>query len=78
MGHTSIICVCLPSIGDHLDAVYDISIAYPHNFPQNEPELLRGNFPREVHFHIKRHPIENLPEGDEELADWCKKVKLFL
>ena len=63
------------SLGDHLDAVYDISIAYPYNFPQNEPELLKGNFPREVHFHIKRHPVESLPETDEELANWCIKVK---
>ncbi len=59
----------------HLDAVYDISIAYPFNFPQNEPELLLGNFPREVHFHIRRHAADSLPHSEEQLATWCQQVR---
>ena len=67
--------MCIIYSDDHLDAIYDINIAYPYNFPQNEPELLKGNFPREVHFHIKRHPVEDLPESEEGLSNWCKEVK---
>ncbi|RCN35142.1 Acyltransferase [Ancylostoma caninum] len=35
--------------------VYDISIAYPYNIVQSEVDLiLKGDCPREVHFHIKK------------------------
>ena len=38
----------------HLDAVYDVTVGYPINIPQKESDVARGNFPKEVHFHIKR------------------------
>lgn len=37
-----------------LDAIYDLSVGYPGTLPQNEFDVLRGKFPEEVHFHIKR------------------------
>jgi len=37
-----------------LDAVYDFTIAYPKTVPQTELDMLRGVFPEEVHFLIKR------------------------
>ena len=55
-----------------LESVYDITIGYPYNFPQKESGLLLGNFPKEVHFHIKRHPVETLPETEEGLSQWCQ------
>ena len=63
----------LPFSDKALDALYDVTIAYPFNIPQSEPDLILGNFPREVHFHIKRYPVANLPDSDEELATWCKQ-----
>ena len=42
------------NLGECLDAVYDVTIAYPGQKPTNENDILNGLFPDEVHFHIKR------------------------
>ena len=57
----------------HIDVVYDVTVAYPYNFPQREPELIMGNVPKEVHFHIERHPISGLPTGEDNLKTWCQE-----
>jgi lysocardiolipin and lysophospholipid acyltransferase len=61
------------SADQHLDALYNISIGYPANCPQNEPDLILGNFPSEVHFHIERHDASTLPSSAEDLAAWCNQ-----
>ena len=40
--------------GSHLDAVYDVTVGYPINIPQTEADVAKGDFPKEIHFHIKR------------------------
>ncbi|CAL4104477.1 unnamed protein product, partial [Meganyctiphanes norvegica] len=40
--------------GKQLDAVYDVTVAYPKTIPSSELDILKGRFPQEVHFHIKR------------------------
>ena len=57
---------------NHLDAIYDVTVAYPYNYPQKELDLILGNCPKEVHFHIKRHPIQSVPIGEAGLQEWCK------
>jgi lysocardiolipin and lysophospholipid acyltransferase len=37
-----------------LDAIYDVTVAYPDHMPEKEEDLKHGKIPREVHFHIKR------------------------
>ncbi|RXM37307.1 Lysocardiolipin acyltransferase 1 [Acipenser ruthenus] len=59
--------------GDNLDAVHDITVAYPQNIPQTERYLVTGQFPREIHFHVQRYPVKALPEGTAELQDWCQE-----
>lgn len=59
--------------GKNLDAVHDITVAYPHNIPQTEKHLLEGDFPREIHFHVHRYPISALPSTKEELQVWCHR-----
>ncbi|XP_078505983.1 lysocardiolipin acyltransferase 1 isoform X1 [Lissotriton helveticus] len=59
--------------GQNLDAIHDITVAYPRNIPQTEKHLLNGNFPREIHFHVKRYPVETLPASREELMQWCQE-----
>ncbi|XP_035759531.1 lysocardiolipin acyltransferase 1 isoform X2 [Egretta garzetta] len=59
--------------GDNLDAIHDITVAYPQNIPQTEKHLLNGNFPKEIHFHVRRYPIETVPTSKEELQLWCRK-----
>ena len=55
-----------------LDAVYDVTIAYPDALPKTEIELAKGIMPREVHFHINSYDDKDLPRDDEELGQWCK------
>ena len=38
----------------NLDAIYDMTIAYPDNLPETEADLANGKIPTEIHFHIKR------------------------
>ncbi|KAJ7340993.1 hypothetical protein JRQ81_004457 [Phrynocephalus forsythii] len=62
-----------PIKGNNLDAIHDITVAYPQNIPQTEKHLLYGNFPKEIHFHVQRYPVESLPTSREELQLWCQK-----
>ncbi|XP_060101410.1 lysocardiolipin acyltransferase 1 [Heteronotia binoei] len=59
--------------GNNLDAIHDITVAYPQNIPQTEKHLLYGNFPKEIHFHVHRYPVQTLPVSREELQLWCQK-----
>ncbi|XP_069881413.1 lysocardiolipin acyltransferase 1 isoform X1 [Dipodomys merriami] len=59
--------------GKNLDAVHDITVAYPYNIPQTEKHLLCGNFPKEIHFHVHRYPVDTLPASKEDLQLWCHK-----
>ena len=55
-----------------LDAVYDVTIAFPDALASTEMDFVKGVIPREVHFHIKNYDAKNLPASDEGLAEWCK------
>ncbi|XP_041418517.1 lysocardiolipin acyltransferase 1 [Xenopus laevis] len=59
--------------GNNLDAIHDITVAYPHNIPQTEKHILNGNFPKEIHFHVCRYPVSSLPVSKEELQLWCQQ-----
>ncbi|XP_064603297.1 lysocardiolipin acyltransferase 1-like [Liolophura sinensis] len=62
--------------GNGLGHVTDITIAYPQNLCQNETDLIAGNFPREIHFHMTSHPISGLDTSEQGLSDWCQKIWL--
>ncbi|XP_076841771.1 lysocardiolipin acyltransferase 1 [Brachyhypopomus gauderio] len=59
--------------GDNLDAVHDITVAYPKNIPQTERHLLSGAFPREIHFHVRRFAADSLPTEPDLLQEWCRQ-----
>ncbi|XP_047600924.1 lysocardiolipin acyltransferase 1 isoform X1 [Lutra lutra] len=59
--------------GKNLDAVHDITVAYPHNIPQTEKHLVLGDFPKEIHFHVHRYPVDALPMSREDLQLWCHR-----
>lgn len=63
----------LQILGKNLDAVHDITVAYPYNIPQTEKHLLLGDFPKEIHFHVQRYPVDTLPTSKEDLQLWCHK-----
>jgi len=55
-----------------VQALYDLTIAYPGAGPQAE-DLVFGRYPKAVHFHVRRYLLSQLPENDDDLADWCKQ-----
>ncbi|ONK68777.1 uncharacterized protein A4U43_C05F15890 [Asparagus officinalis] len=55
-------------------AIYDVTVAIPKGRPS--PTMLRifKAQPSVVHVHMKRHAMNELPETDDEIAQWCKDV----
>lgn len=53
---------------EHLDAVYDVTIAYPGYTP-TLLECFKGKVGR-VEVHVERFPIADLPEGEDDLSRW--------
>ncbi|CAF1241940.1 unnamed protein product [Adineta ricciae] len=58
--------------GDILDSVDDVTVGYEGHIPEREIDLLNGYIPKQVHFHIKRYMIKDLPKTDEEIGLWLE------
>ncbi|CAF1293990.1 unnamed protein product [Adineta ricciae] len=58
---------------DIIDTVDDITIGYEGEISVTELDLLKGHFPKIIHFHIKRYDVNELPEEDEQVSEWLKK-----
>lgn len=56
-----------------LDCITDITIAYPGTIPQNESDIVKGNFPTEIHFLINWYPNKSIPTDKDDLDSWCKE-----
>jgi lysocardiolipin and lysophospholipid acyltransferase len=52
----------------HLDAVYDLTISYEVGVPTLW-QYLKG-LVRRIHVHVRRFPINNLPDSAEDLRRW--------
>jgi len=62
---------CISELRQNLDAVYDITLGYPNTQkPPNPITCILGISPRVVHGHIRRFPIKDLPQKEEELKQW--------
>jgi 1-acyl-sn-glycerol-3-phosphate acyltransferase len=58
---------------DQVDAVYDITIGYRQGVPTLW-QYIKG-FSRVAHFHVRRHPIEQLPNDDDDaLGKWLMRL----
>jgi 1-acyl-sn-glycerol-3-phosphate acyltransferase len=55
-------------LGDHITAVYDLTIGYADGIPSLW-QYITGRV-RQIHLHVRRFPIEQLPRLEHELADW--------
>jgi 1-acyl-sn-glycerol-3-phosphate acyltransferase len=53
---------------EHLDAVYDVTIAYEKGVPTLW-QWSKG-YVHKVNLHVRRFPMDDLPQDDEELASW--------
>ncbi|KAK0582564.1 hypothetical protein LWI29_027115 [Acer saccharum] len=69
-------CVCLEDLRESLDAVYDVTIGYKHRCPTFLDNAF-GVDPSEVHIHVRRIPIDDIPTSDEEVAAWLMNTFRF-
>ncbi|KAK4848163.1 hypothetical protein QYF36_009937 [Acer negundo] len=69
-------CVCLEDLRESLDAVYDVTIGYKHRCPTFLDNAF-GVDPSEVHIHVRRIPIHDIPTSEEEVATWLMNTFLF-
>ncbi|KAJ6670819.1 1-ACYL-SN-GLYCEROL-3-PHOSPHATE ACYLTRANSFERASE 2-LIKE [Salix viminalis] len=53
-------------------AVYDVTVAVPKGHPIPSVKGFLRKQPSVVHFHIKRYAMNELPQSDEGIAQWCK------
>ena len=66
---------CMESLrGGNLKVVTDIDIAYKGPMPQNERDILFGNWPTEIHIRVQNHLASNLPADGEQLEEWLKET----
>ena len=64
-------CLTLSALRGHLDAVYDATIGYVDGVPSLW-QWCRGDVKR-VELHVRRFPIEEIPQDEEELGQWLKQ-----
>ncbi|KAK8975664.1 hypothetical protein V6N11_021515 [Hibiscus sabdariffa] len=62
-------CLCLEALRGSFDAVYDLTIAYKHQCPFFLDNVF-GVDPSEVHIHVKRVPVDEIPASNAEAAAW--------
>lgn len=56
----------------HLDVVYDLTIGYHAEPPPTLYDCFAGNV-RRIDIHVRRYPIDTLPEDEEALAAWANE-----
>ncbi|KAL8234750.1 hypothetical protein R6Q59_020850 [Mikania micrantha] len=72
---------CLEELRDYLDAVYDITIGYKNRCPTFLDNAF-GVAPSEVHIHVRRVVVNDIPSSEEMVGSWLidtftKKDKLL-
>ncbi|KAG6556530.1 hypothetical protein Mapa_001857 [Marchantia paleacea] len=60
---------CLPLLTESVNAVYDLTMAYKHRCPLFIDNLF-GIDPAEVHIHVRRIPIKEIPTSEDEASTW--------
>lgn len=60
---------CLENLRVSLDAVYDLSIAYKNRCPTFMDNVF-GLEPSEVHIHVRRILLEEIPTSEKETTKW--------
>lgn len=57
-----------------IDAVYDVTVGYDQDYCYQAPDFVTGNFPKEIHFNIKRYNISEMPLDNTKLEQWlCQR-----
>ncbi|XXG81326.1 hypothetical protein AAC387_Pa09g1990 [Persea americana] len=64
---------CVEALRSSLDAVYDVTIAYKHRCPFFMDNVF-GIDPSEVHIHVRRILLNEIPESEDEAAAWLTET----
>lgn len=62
----------IEGLRDYLDAVYDVTIAYPQGIPTLW-QFMSGHV-KDVHINVRRFPMRDLPEDPEALRQWVVRL----
>ncbi|KAK6938775.1 Acyltransferase, C-terminal domain [Dillenia turbinata] len=60
---------CTEALRGSLDAVYDVTIGYRHQCPSFMDNVF-GVDPSEVHIHVRRIPLEEIPSSETDVTGW--------
>ncbi|KDP46218.1 hypothetical protein JCGZ_10058 [Jatropha curcas] len=64
---------CLEDLKGSLDAVYDLTIGYKPRCPTLLDNVFGVN-PSEVHIHVRRIALDEIPHSEKEVAAWLMKT----
>lgn len=58
----------------YLDYVYDVICAYGDEIVQTEVEFALGHCSKEVHFHVERYHVSEIPEEEAAVVAWVREI----
>ncbi|KAI6213986.1 PlsC domain-containing protein [Aphelenchoides besseyi] len=65
----------VPGAENYIRYIYDVTVAYPAEIVQNETDMiLKGRLSRNVHYHIRKYDISDLPSDEDGLSRWLLSV----
>ncbi|KAJ2549935.1 hypothetical protein IWW35_003531 [Coemansia sp. RSA 1878] len=74
--------VCLSQLRPRIKYLYDLTIGYEGlksgDIPENEYGLVsmygKCVYPREIHIHVKKYPVAEIPDDEEGFSAWMHNV----
>ncbi|KAJ2388261.1 hypothetical protein GGI23_006093 [Coemansia sp. RSA 2559] len=74
--------VCLTRLRSRIPYLYDLTIGYEGlkkgDIPEDEYGLVsmygKRVYPREVHIHVRRYAVSDIPEDEERFTEWMHRV----
>ncbi|KAF1804523.1 acyltransferase-domain-containing protein [Mucor lusitanicus] len=75
---TTGLMLCKETLGDSVEWLYDLTVGYPGIEPGQNPEdvmtmkriFCEGNGPHEIHIHMRRYRLADLPTDTESFTHW--------
>ncbi|CEP18578.1 hypothetical protein [Parasitella parasitica] len=75
---TTGLLLCKHTLGDSVEWLYDLTVGYPGIEPGQNPEdvmtmkriFCEGNGPHEIHIHMRRYRLKDLPTDTEHFTRW--------
>lgn len=54
--------------------IINMSVGYVGTIPQNERDIVFGNWPKEIHFFSEQIPSSDIPEENSGIERWLKQI----